>query len=178
MSEITTVARPYARAAFEIAQSKGKLDQWSSQLAFLAAAIRDPSLRALIDSPRYTKQQRADLILKVAEGQLDEQGANFVRLLAENGKLVALPEIAGLYEFHRAEAEGSVEAEVTSAYAMSEAEISALAAGLKKRLGRDVRIKNKVDESLLGGALIQVGDMVIDGSIRGRLERMSTALSR
>jgi len=178
MSEITTVARPYARAAFETAHAKGALEKWSGQLAFLAAAIRDPSLRALIDSPRYTKEQRADLVIKVAEGQLDQEGTNFVRLLAENGKLVALPEIAELYELHRAEAEGSVEAEVTSAFPMSEAEIAALAAGLKKRLGREVRIKSKVDESLLGGALVQVGDMVIDGSIRGRLERLSTALNR
>lgn len=178
MSEITTIARPYARAVFELAQSKGRLEEWSAQLAFLAAAIRDPSLRALIESPRYTKQQRADLVIKVGEGRLDEEGANLVRLLAENDKLTVLPEIAGLYELHRAEAEGSVEAEVTSAFPMSDAELDRLAAGLKRRLGREVRIKNKVDESLLGGALIQVGDMVIDGSIRGRLERMAAALSR
>lgn len=178
MSEITTVARPYARAVFELAQSKGRLEDWSAQLAFLAAAIRDPSLRALIDSPRYTKEQRADLVIRVGEGRLDEEGANLVRLLAENDKLAALPEIAELYELRRAEAEGSVEAEVISAFAMSEPELEKLAAGLKKRLGREVRIKNRVDESLLGGALIQVGDMVIDGSIRGRLERMAATLSR
>lgn len=178
MSEITTAARPYARAVFETAQQKGDLGAWSKQLAFMAAVAHNAEMRAVLDSPRLTKEQRADLFNQVCKGQVSEGGKNLVRLLAENDRLAALPEIAALYELHRAEAEGSVEALVTSAFALTDAQQAALSASLKKRLGRDVRLVCETDEALLGGAVIRVGDMVIDGSIRGRLERIATSLSR
>lgn len=178
MSELTTAARPYARAVFELAQSKGEFDKWSDQLLLMAAVVHDPSAKALIDNPRLTKAQRADFVIKICEGRIDDGGTNLLHLLAENDRLSVLPEIAALYELHRAEAEGSVDAEVVSAFPLSDEQQAAMAAGLKKRLGREVRINVKTDESVLGGAVIRVGDMVIDGSIRGRLERMASSLSR
>jgi F-type H+-transporting ATPase subunit delta len=178
MSETTTVARPYARAVFELAQAAGALPAWSEQLQLLGAVALDPQVSDLIESPKLTRQQRAETIARIAEGRIDAAAKNLLSLLAENDRLAALPDIAALYELFRAEAEGSVEARVTSAFPLDQKEQDAIATGLKRRLGREVRLVCDTDESLLGGALIHVGDLVIDGTVRGRLERMSATLGR
>jgi F-type H+-transporting ATPase subunit delta len=178
MSEFTTLARPYARAAFELAREKGRFDEWSDQLALLAAVVGDPEVGALLDSPRMTREQRVELLVHIGEGRLDDAGTNLLRLLAENDRLAVLPEIAAMYEQQRAASEGCVEAEIISAFALDQQEERELAEALKRRFGSDIRLECKTDDSLLGGVLVRVGDTVIDGSIRGRLQRMAATLSR
>lgn len=176
MAELTTAARPYARAAFETAQAHGRLAEWSQMLAFMAALARDPTLHALLDSPRLSTTQAGDLFISVCRDNVDEQGQNFIRLLAENRRLVLLPEVAVLFEQYRADAEGKIEAEIISAQEVEEAQLAAITRALKARLGREVTLKWRSDPSLLGGAVIRAGDLVIDGSIRGRLNKLSRVL--
>jgi len=178
MSELTTLARPYAKAAFEVARDAGDFAGWSDQLAFMAAVAHDPIMKTTLDSPKLTHAAAAELFISICEDRIAEQGKNFVRLLAENDRLTLLPDIAALYEVMRAEAEGKVEATVVSARAVSDEQKSAIAQSLTKRLGREVELVCEVDEGLIGGAVIRAGDLVIDGSVRGRLERMAANLSR
>lgn len=177
MSELTTFARPYAGAAFSLAKAQKQFDRWSEMLKFMAAVAHDGGMRALLDNPRLSHEQRAEMFITVCEDQLDDEGRNFVKLLAENARLALLPEIAALYEFMRREAEGRVDAEVVSAHEISKAQTDAIARALKKRLGREVHLTTRTDENLLGGAIIHAGDLVIDGSIRGRLDKLSTVLN-
>ena len=177
MAEAITVARPYAQAAFLFANSHATLKDWSEMLGLLAAIASDDSMRELIDSPQLTETQRADLFIDVAAERINEKCANFVRVLAANGRLQLLPEIAALFEIQRRDAEGSVQAELVSAFPASEAQQAEVIASLRKRLGRDVELSCSTDKDLLGGAIIRAGDLVIDGSVRGKLERLGTALS-
>lgn len=177
MSELTTAARPYARAAFDIANKHSEQQQWTDMLAFMAAVAYDPTMTALLNSPGLSQAQSAEMFISVCEGQVDQRAKNFIKLLAENDRVKLLPEIAALYEHYRAEAEGSIDAEVISASETSEAQLAKIAAALKKRLGKEVRITSKIDPSLIGGAVIRAGDMVIDGSISGRLTKLSTTLT-
>ncbi len=176
MSEITTTARPYAKAVFEMAQAKGDYERWSNQLAFLAAVAEDDAMAERLDNPRLTRESLAELVCAIGEGQLDEDGRNLVRLLAENRRLRLLPAIAPLYEELRNEAEGTIGARVTAAQPVSDAQQKAIADALKKRLGRDVELECDVDEALIGGAVIRAGDQVIDGSVTGRLQQMASTL--
>jgi len=176
MSELTTFARPYAGAAFELAREQKRFDRWSEMLTYMAAVAHDGGMRALLDSPRLSHEQRAEIFISVCEDRLDDEGRNFIKLLAENARLALLPEIAALYEFMRREAEGKIEAEVVSAQEISKTQTEAITRALKARLGREVHLTARTDESLLGGAIIRAGDLVIDGSIRGRLNKLSTAL--
>jgi F-type H+-transporting ATPase subunit delta len=178
MAELTTIARPYASAAFELAKEQKQFDRWSEMLAFMAPVAHDGTMRAVLDSPRLTEEQAAELFISVCEERIDDQGRNFVMLLAKNGRLGLLPEITALFEFMRREAEGKIDAEVVSAQEISKAQIEAIAKALKARLGREVNLTTRTDENLLGGAVIHAGDLVIDGSIRGGLNRLSTALTR
>lgn len=177
MAEAITVARPYAQAAFMHASGQAALKDWSGMLSLLAAIINDASMAELIDSPHLTEVQLADLVIGVAGSQLTDKAANFVRVLAANGRLGLMPEIAALYEIQRRAAEGSVQAEMVSAYPASEAQQAEVIASLRKRLGREVELKCSTDADLLGGAIIRAGDLVIDGSVRGKLDRLATALN-
>jgi len=177
MAETITIARPYARAAFELARDAGALPAWSDMLAFAAAAARDPSMAALLDSPRIGAQEMASLFIDVCQEQLSDEGRNFIRLLAANHRMRVLPEIAQLYEALRADAESRLEARLISAFPVSAAQRDAIAASLKARLGRDVILQCETDNTLLGGAIIRAGDLVIDGSVRGRLEKLAGNLS-
>jgi F-type H+-transporting ATPase subunit delta len=169
MAETITVARPYAQAAFQFASKHQALKVWSDMLSLLAAIVRDDGMHGLINSPRVTESQLADLVIQVAGSLIDEKCANFVRVLVDNRRLSLLPEIAALFEIQRRDAEGRVQAELISAFPASDA--------LRKRLGRDIELTCKVDTSLLGGAIIRAGDLVIDGSVRGKLQRLGTALN-
>ncbi|MGB5472538.1 MAG: F0F1 ATP synthase subunit delta [Gammaproteobacteria bacterium] len=177
MAETLTVARPYAQAAFLFASEHQVLRDWSDRLALLAAIAADPAMRVLIDNPRLTEKQLADLIVDIGGDRLDEKCANFVRALADNRRLALLPDIAALFEIERRKAEGRVQAELTTAYPASEAQQALIIESLRKRLGREVELTCKTDAALLGGAVIRAGDLVIDGSVRGKLQRLGTALS-
>jgi F-type H+-transporting ATPase subunit delta len=177
MSEFTTAARPYARAAFDIANAHGELQLWTDMLAFMAAVAHDPTMIAVLDSPGLSQSQSAEMFISVCEGKIDHRAKNFINLLAENDRVKLLPEITALYEHYRAEAEGTIDAEVISASEVSESQLAKIAAALKTRLGKQVRITSKLDPSLIGGAIIRAGDMVIDGSLSGRLVKLSTSLT-
>lgn len=177
MSELTTAARPYARAVFEMADEAGDLAKWSEMLAFMGAVADNEEVQTLLANPRMTKQAGADAFITLCDKKLDDKAENLVKMLAENDRLSLLPEMSVLYEVLKDEAEGSVEALVTAAKKLTQAEEKSIATALKKRLGRDVKLKVSLDESLLGGAIIQAGDLVIDGSLKGRLSKMTNLMT-
>jgi F-type H+-transporting ATPase subunit delta len=177
MAETITIARPYAQAIFSLAQEQSDLKGWSEMLQFVAAVAADPQMVAVIDSPSYDNSQIADLFIEVCDKKLNDAGKNMIRALAENDRLTLLPEVAELYEVERATVEGTIVAEVTSATALNETQEKEIAEALSKRLGREVSLECKVDEALLGGAIIRAGDVVIDGSVVGKLEKLATALA-
>jgi F-type H+-transporting ATPase subunit delta len=176
MADRYTIARPYAKALFEFALGQKKLDDWSQVLVRAAIVVRDERIRALLTSPHVTTEQLAQLVIDIVGGRLDEEGRNFLRVLAQNRRLGFLPEIAAIYEKLKAEEENTVDVTVTSAVALDAALQKKFAAALKERLHRDVRLQSQTDPSLLGGAILRADDLVIDGSLRGRLERLGAEL--
>lgn len=154
------------------------MESWGEALALLAAVASDESMQDLLDQPRLSKEQKGELMLKVISDKLNQQQQNLVRLMAENDRLKALPEVAHQFEIYRAEAEGKVEAEVISAFALSSEQEQAITAMLKSKLGRDVSITTSTDESLIGGVIIKAGDTIIDGSMKSQLESLAINLSR
>lgn len=178
MAELTTIARPYAQAVFRLAQDEGNLKGWSEMLVLAAQVAADSEMAALIDNPRVTREQLVDVFLAVCGDGLTETGKNLIRVLADNRRLHVLPEVAALYEVERAAAEGTVKAQVTSAKPLSDEQMQAITASLAKRLGRDVTLDCSVDESLIGGAVIRAGDVVIDGSVVARLDKLKHQLAR
>jgi len=174
--EKTTVARPYAEAIFAHARETGKLDVWSDTLAFLNVVVRDPMMLGLIDNPKVGRGRLAELMVEIGGGRLSEEGRNLVRLLVENRRLELLPEIAALFEALKTEAQGAVDVHVVAAHAVNAAQQRQLAAALKDRLGREVRLTTEKDPSLLGGAVIRAGDLVIDGSVKGRIRELASEL--
>jgi F-type H+-transporting ATPase subunit delta len=177
MAERTTTARPYAKALFALARQGNRLAETSAGLLRAAETVVDPRVHAMLGSPHVTAAQLAELVNGVAGDALDEYGRNFVMLLAQNRRLGFLPEIAALFEHMKSEVENAVDVEVTAATALTPDQESRYAAALQKKLGRTVRLHTKVDGSLLGGAVLKAGDLVIDGSIKGRLERLATELT-
>lgn len=174
MSQALTLARPYARAAFAIARDGGKFAEWSGALGFAARVAADPRVAALLGHPRLTDD---DAVTLLSADAADQVFRDFLALLADNRRLVLLPEIVGLYEELRAEAERVVKAKVTSATELPAGELDTIRAALKKRFGREVEIESAVDAALIGGAVIDAGDVVIDGSLRGKLSRLQAALA-
>jgi len=177
MAETITVARPYAQAAFMFANSQHTLKEWSDMLGLLAGIADDADMHELIESPNVSVAQLADLFIKVGGERLNEKCANFVRVLAGSGRLSLLPEIAALFEIQRRDAEGTIQAEMVTAFAATEAQQTRVVASLRKRLGREIELSCSIDPGLIGGAVIRAGDLVIDGSIRGKLERLGSALT-
>ncbi|MCW5568284.1 MAG: F0F1 ATP synthase subunit delta [Steroidobacteraceae bacterium] len=177
MAESATVARPYARAAFEFAQGAKALARWGDLLETAAMVVRDARVTALLGNPKVTTLALADFVLDIAGEKADEHGRNFVRLLAQNQRLALLPEIAAQYALLRAAAENTVDVEVVSAIALSEAETEKFARALTRRLNRIVRLHPSVDPSLLGGAVVRAGDFVLDGSLKGKLERLGQSMT-
>ncbi|MCW8987138.1 MAG: F0F1 ATP synthase subunit delta, partial [Gammaproteobacteria bacterium] len=162
--------------AFDIAQGKGELKAWSDMLQLIAAVSADKAMQNMIANPTIEREKIIDIILGVCADNLNDAGKSFVKVLAENGRLNVTNEIAERYEWHRAEAEKTVEAEVTSAFPLSETQIQQMTKALKKRLGREVNLVTHVDDSIVGGAIIRAGDMVIDGSVSGQLDKLATTL--
>lgn len=177
MSEAITTARPYAQAAFEEAQKLADLKGWSAVLQTLAEAVSYPEVRALIGSPRVTKSQLSGLLSDMLGGKLNLQQLNFIKVLAENQRLLVLPEIAAIFEVLKSEAEKSVDVIVDSAFELSAAQQEKIVSSLKKRMGREIKLSYKVNKELLGGVVVRAGDKVIDGSARTRLSEMANALA-
>jgi len=177
MSEAITTARPYAQAAFEEAQKLADLKGWSEMILSLAEAVGNPEVRAVVTSPRVPKAQVESLMEGLLGGQANTQQRNFVRILADNQRLLNLPEIAGIFEALRAEAEKTVNVVVDSAFELSAAQQDKIVASLKQRMGREIKLVCKVNKELLGGVVIRAGDKVIDGSARTRLGEMANALA-
>lgn len=177
MADRLTVARPYARAAFEQARAAGALGSWSGALGRAALAVSDERVRALFGSPKVTDAQLAELIADAAGSGLDAGGRNLIRLLAENKRLPFLPEIAQIFDQFKAEAERVVDVSITSAAPMAEGEAAKLVAALEQRFDRKVRMQADVDPSLIGGALVRAGDLTIDGSVKARLTRLAHDLT-
>lgn len=176
MTQKRSLARPYAQAAFLLAQERGALQKWSRMLATAAAVARDETMRRLVTDPRVSRADAAQQFLRVCGDALDPEAANFIRLLADNRRLDLLPEIAALFEERRSEAEGQLEASVTTAFPLKEEQTRAIEQAMKRRFGRDIRLRVAVDRSLLGGIVIRAGDLVIDGSARGRLGQLASKL--
>jgi F-type H+-transporting ATPase subunit delta len=176
MAERATIARPYARAAFQHAQDAKEFAGWSRLLAAAATAAAHPHVKRLLGNPHVTSDELVDLLGGLSKHAAGEHGRNFLKALAENRRLGHLPEIAAQFEKLRADVEGVVDVEVIAAREVPKPQETKLAAALQKRLGREVRLHTKIDESLLGGAIVRAGDLVIDGSLRGRLERLGSSL--
>jgi F-type H+-transporting ATPase subunit delta len=177
MAEAITIARPYANAAFALAQDNNELKAWSDFLAILAQAVSEPEVQSIITSPAITDEQVITLLTDVAGESKTKDGHNFLALLAENKRLQLLTYIAELYEELREEAEQTMTADVTSARELTPEQEAKISAALKTRLGRDVTLNTTIDESLLGGAIIRAGDLIIDGSALGKLNRLANAIN-
>lgn len=177
MADLSTTARPYAKAVFELAREAGKLKEWSAQLAAMAQAVNQPALARLIGNPALTRAELTSVFEGALDKSLDAQGRSLLRLLSENGRLKALPFVAEQYEILRAEAESRVDVEIATAVAVAKPQQDALVAAIRKRLARDVAVTWKTDEALVAGAQIRAGNLVIDGSVRGELERLRVAVA-
>ncbi len=176
MSSALTLARPYARAAFEIARERGTLGEWAGKLAFAAQVAADPRAAALFGDPRIGAGDLASMFVPAGEAA-DSAFSAFVQLLADNRRLPVLAEIAALYELLKLDAERVLKVTVHSASAIDEAEVAKLKDALKRRFGRDIELSQAIDADILGGAIIDAGDVVIDGSVRGRLAALEQALT-
>ena len=177
MAEKATIARPYARAAFEYAHSRGRLAAWSELLAVAASVTGDARVQVLIQNPTVSTDQVAELVSGIAGERADAEGRNFVRVLAANRRLGLLPEIIAIYEQLRSEVENTLDVHVTTAFALDAAQQARLSAALAKRFGREVRLHETVDATLVGGAVVRAGDLVIDGSLKGRLEQLAAQMA-
>jgi F-type H+-transporting ATPase subunit delta len=177
MADKITVARPYAKAAFAEAQELKHLSEWSNSLGIAAAVVRDARVQDLLGNPAVTGTQLAQLINDLAGAQLDEAGHNFVKTLAENHRLAYLPEISTLFDGMKDDAEGVIDVTVTSAAPLEAGQQQTLATALERRLKRQIRLHCETDPSLIGGAVLHAGDLVIDGSLKTRLDRIAYELT-
>jgi F-type H+-transporting ATPase subunit delta len=175
MAEKATIARPYARAAFDYAKAQGALADWSAALAAAAQVASDPRVQPLLSNPGVPAAAITGLVGEAAGAAGPVR--NFIDLLAENGRLAYLPEIAAQYEVLRREAEQVADVEVVSAMDLDEGQQARIAQALRARLGREIRMHTRTDASLIGGAIVRAGDLVIDGSLKGRLERLASEMN-
>jgi F-type H+-transporting ATPase subunit delta len=176
MLEKTTIARPYAQAAFAQAREEGALESWTEFLRLLDAVVADTRMQKIMHHPRVTPEQLADIIFAVAGGRLSESQQNFVRLLIASERLPFAPQIRKLFDAQRAEAESIAEVEVISAYPLNEALRKKIAESMARRINKRIELKASSNQKLIGGAVIRIGDSVIDASLKGRLEELRTRL--
>lgn len=177
MSEPLTLARPYARAAFDTARTHDSLGAWSNHLAFAAQVIGDARVAAMIGDPRLSHADLVALLSPPGMASGDRFGA-FLGLLVENRRVHLLADIAALFEEQRREAERTIRVTLRSASQVPAAQAEAIKVALKKRFAREIELEQRIDPSVLGGAVIDAGDVVIDGSVRGRLARLQNALAQ
>jgi F-type H+-transporting ATPase subunit delta len=175
MSEFITVARPYAKAAFDFAVENQSVERWQQMLAFTAVVTRNEQMAELL-SGAVAPETLSKTFIAVCGDELDEHGQNFIRVMAENGRLLVLPAVLQQFIELRAALESTVEVDVLSSSALSDAQQAKIVAAMEKRLSRKVKLNCKIDKSVLAGVIIRAGDLVIDGSVRGRLDRLADVL--
>ncbi len=174
--EATTIARPYAEAVFALAKEDGTLDQWSEMLDFVASLMQDSTMQRLVNEPAQVNSQISELIIGIGGDKLTQEEQNLVRLLAENGRLQIASEIARRYESLKNRERGVLDVDVTTAFPLDEAQQQSIAAVLKNKLGRDIRITSSEEPALIGGVVIRAGDLVIDSSVQGQLTKLANEL--
>lgn len=181
MADFETAARPYARAIFELASSEGTLQAWEDKLTAASLIASDADMQSVFEQPEILAFQRAELFLSVIDGagiKSDDDFSNLIKLLADNGRLPAIPSIAEIFATLKQEAEGKIEVRVRSAQELTDAQEKQIAKSMAKRLGKEVSITSEIDDSLIAGAVITAGDLVIDGSASGRMEKLSVAVNK
>lgn len=176
MAELTTLARPYAKAAFEVAVYAGNLQTWSDMLGLLSSLVRDESVGRVLSSPSLTGEQQAQIVIDLCGDEINQEVRNFIHILAENKRLPLLPEIVSTFDRLKAEQEKTVNVEISTAFPLTGELENKLAKAIKSRLNRDVKIHSEINKSLIGGMVIRAGDLVIDDSVRGKLHRLAEAI--
>ncbi|MEW8625924.1 MAG: F0F1 ATP synthase subunit delta [Candidatus Thiodiazotropha sp.] len=174
--EATTIARPYAEAVFAHADEQGKLELWHEMLTFLSSVVEDEAVAKVVGNPLIDQPALTELLLEIAGGRVTDEGSNLIRVLVQNRRLQVLPQINALFAELKAEKEKVMNVHVTTAYALKPAQEKLIADALKAKLGRDITITSDKDTDLIGGVHIRAGDMVIDGSVRGRLQQLANEL--
>ena len=177
MSSTTTLARPYAKAAFELAIAENATGRWNDMLDLASTAVTEKSLAGLLESPHASNSQIVQILSDTADNAFDARFKDFLAVLAENKRLVLLPEIAILYQALREEADGLLRVRVVSAFALDDDQATRLKSALAKRYDREILLETDVDSSVIGGAVIYAGGEVIDGSLKDRLTKLSNSLS-
>ncbi len=177
MKENYTIARPYAQAAFELANEEGKLGIWSDMLKLISMVISDPQMHLVLDNPKHDSKFHTSFILDICGDHLTDTGKNFVRVLADARRLAHAKAIYRLFEEFRLEEEKVVDVEVISAYPLNDQEKDRIAAAMEKRFGKKINITTRIDENLIGGSIIRAGDTVIDASVKGSLRQLGSQLA-
>ncbi len=177
MSSLTTLARPYAKAAFELAVSDGNLAAWDKMLSAAAVVTADEGMANWLQSPHSAADKAVEIIVEAMGGDVDPRFQGYLGVLADNDRLSLCSEISRMFEQLRADAEKRLQVRVVSAVALQDAETEQLQSALAKRFDREITLSNEVDTNVLGGAIIYAGDQVIDGSLLGRLKRLEASLS-
>ena len=175
MSELTTIARPYAKAAFDFAIEANTVESWLEMLVFAAEVANDATIKEYL-SGGASVEQAQDIFLKVCDVQLDSNGQNLIKVMAENQRLLVLPQVAAQFSELKAEHEKTISVDVTSAVELTAEQETTLGAALEKRLARKVKLNCNIDANVVSGLVIKAGDMVIDGSVRGKLNRLATTM--
>ena len=175
MSELTTVARPYAKAAFEYAVEANAVDTWLEMLVFAAEVAKNDTIASYLSGGVGIEQVK-ELFLNVCGEQLNDKGQNFIKVMAENERLLVLPQVASQFAEFKAEYEKEISVDVASAVELSAEQVTTLSAALEKRLARKVKLNCTVDANVVSGLIIKAGDMVIDGSVRGKLDRLASSM--
>lgn len=177
MSTLATLSRPYAKAAFELAQSVGALPSWSDMLALAAEMVTEPALARLLESPHVSHERLVGIMAEAAGERFDKRFRDYLRVLADNGRLALLPQVGELFREFREEAEKRLSVRVVSAVPLDDEQAGRMREALARRFEREIELHNEIDPAVIGGAVVYAGDQVIDGSLRGRLQKLSGSLA-
>ncbi len=177
MAESITIARPYAKAAFEAAKDKEALAEWSEMLTYASAVAADENMIDILDHPALTSEKKAEIFAEVCGDKLSDQGKNFVTVLAENDRITLIPDIAELFEVFKSQLEHSIDVEIESAFELGSEQQDKLAQALSAKLDRKVVVSSTTNQELIGGAIVRTKDLVIDASVRGKIAKLAEAIS-
>ncbi|MFC3152702.1 F0F1 ATP synthase subunit delta [Litoribrevibacter euphylliae] len=177
MAELTTLARPYAKAAFKFALENSQLDQWSAGLGMSAQVVADEDAARVLSAPQLTADEKAKLVIDICGDKITDGLKNFLSVLSANHRLALLPEISVLFDKFKADQEQSINVDITSAFDLANEEQQKLAQALSQKFNREINVSGQTDKALIGGVVIRSGDMVIDGSVAGRLKKLAEAIN-